>query len=64
MSEDCCTTGCDVRKGSCFQCSDKRQWHVAENFLRFFYFLRITQIEQLLSNSLFRVSFPGKKSLL
>ena len=25
MSEDCCTTGCDVREGSCFQSSEKRE---------------------------------------
>ena len=41
MSKDCCTTGCDIREGSCFQSSEKR---VAENFLR------ITKIDQLLSN--------------
>ena len=38
-------TGCDVRRGSCFQSSEKRQWCVAENFLR------ITKLDQFLSKT-------------
>ena len=37
MSEGCCATGFDVREGSCFQSSEKRQWRVAENFLTISY---------------------------
>ena len=63
MSEDCCATGCDVREGSCFQSSEKRQWRVAENFLRNMYFLRITKIDQLLSNEVQRlISLLGARS--
>ena len=36
MFEDCCATGCDVREGSCFQSSEKRQWRVAEKFFLVF----------------------------
>ena len=58
ISEDCCATSCDVREGSCFESSEKRQWRVAENFLRMFYFLKSTNFYQI---NLFRASFPGKQ---
>ena len=47
-SKDCCVTSCDIREGSCFQSSEKRQWH-HQNPPTFY------QI------NFFRVSFPGKQ---